>query len=70
MVSVVGDEGRSDDGEFFVKLRETEFGFVAELRGVEEDEKGVGSWGFDGGCETSDGLVVEMDYSGTGSCLK
>lgn len=67
VVGVVGDEGRSDDGEFFVKLGETEFGFVTELRGIEEDDEGVGSWGFDGGDVTGDGLVVKVDYSGSGS---
>lgn len=42
---------------------ETEFGFVVKLRRVEEDEKGIRSWGFDGGYVTSEGLVVETDYA-------
>lgn len=47
-VSVVGNEWRSDDGEFFVKFGEFEFRFVMKLSSVEEDEKRIGSWGFDG----------------------
>jgi len=32
-----------------VKFGEFEFRFVVKLSSVEEDEKRIGSWGFDGG---------------------
>jgi len=67
---VVGEERGCDDGEFVAEFGEAELRLVVELRGVEEEEDGVGPRGFDGGEEAGERLVVEVDYARFGSGLK
>ncbi|PON82143.1 hypothetical protein TorRG33x02_220430 [Trema orientale] len=40
---------RGDNGELLGEILEVELVLLIERYGVEEDEEGVGSWGFDGG---------------------
>ena len=63
---LVSGKGRGDEIEFGFDFRQLEFGFRAEMRGVEEDNDGVGARRFYRGKVSLDAAVGKVDHSGFG----